>query len=362
MTRVVICTSAHPHDDVRIFHKEAVALAQAGYEVFLLNSQYSGTAACGVRFVQVPTGNSRARRMAASWHRYARAAWKLRPAVCHMHDPELLPAGGYLRRRGVKIIYDAHEDLPKQVLGKLWLPPVLRKAAAGAAGTAEKAMLRRFHLVFCATELIAARFRGITNAVTLHNYPELLEFSQAPPVRERAICYVGALTEARGVIQMVNAAKLAEVPLLLAGRFETQELAAEVLSLIAKGSTKYLGILSREETATLMARCCAGLVVLHPTPAYKESIPIKLLEYMAAGIPAIASDFAHWRGLLKNIGCAIFVNPLDENAIAGAMRTIANTPKQAQILGRNGRHAAQIKFSWGHEKHKLLNAYSALLQ
>lgn len=93
MTRVVICTSAHPHDDVRIFHKEAISLARGGYEVFLLNSEYGGDK-LGVHFVQVPPLRGRLARMAVSWRRCARAAWALRPDVCHMHDPELLPMCG----------------------------------------------------------------------------------------------------------------------------------------------------------------------------------------------------------------------------------------------------------------------------
>jgi glycosyltransferase involved in cell wall biosynthesis len=54
---------------------------------------------------------------------------------------------------------------------------------------------------------------------------------------------------------------------------------------------QYLGLLSREGLARLLGHVRAGLVVLYPEPKYVRGMPIKLFEYMSAGIPAIASDF-----------------------------------------------------------------------
>lgn len=357
MKRVVICTSVHPHDDVRIFHKEAQTLAGAGYEVLLLNPEYGGERG-GVQFVRVQTGHSRARRMAFAWIHYAKAALGLKPDICHLHDPELIPAGLWLARRGVKVVYDAHEDLPRQIYGKQWLAKPLRPVAAGAAAFLQRRALRRFHLVFCATGLIARGFRGIIkNIVTLRNYPALAEFPPTNTPREAAVCYVGALSVSRGALEMARAAALAGVPLYVAGRFETQDLAAR---LRAMAGVHYLGLLGRGEVAALLARCSAGLVTLHPTPAYMESTPIKLLEYMAAGLPAIASDFPHWRKLLGNAACARFVNPLDEHALAAEIKALAGAPQAARSLGENGRRAVEQRFCWEQERKKLLRGYQNL--
>ncbi|WP_312643057.1 glycosyltransferase family 4 protein [Hydrogenoanaerobacterium sp.] len=361
MKRVVICTSVHPHDDVRIFHKEAVTLVQAGYDITLLNHEYSGDKS-GVRFIRVPVEQNRVGRIAGSWLRYARAALAQHPDICHLHDPELLPAGLWLKRRGIQVIYDAHEDLPKQIHGKQWIPKYLRGGAAGGAAGVEHYAARRFDLIFCATELIAQRFMGITNhVISLHNYPILAEFpllAQQP--RERAVCYVGALAENRGLLQMVQAASLAGVRLYLAGRFETQNLQHKVRRMGGR-NTVYLGVLGREQVAELMSRCSAGLVTLHPTPAYVQSVPIKLLEYLAAGLPAIASDFPYWRTLLDGIDCAVFVNPADTHEIAQAMLSLTNAPERATELGQNGRRGVETRYCWEQERKKLLQGYASLI-
>lgn len=356
--RVVILTSVHPHDDIRIFHKEALTLVAAGWQVCLLNSEFAGEKQ-GVRFVRVAVASGRAGRVALSWLGYARAALAQKPQVCHLHDPELLPAGLWLKRRGIKVVYDAHEDLPKQIQGKPWVPKLLRGGVAGCAGAVEQLTASRFDLLICATAPIAKRFASCAKQViTLHNYPKLCEFAPCAEVqRERAVCYVGALTHSRGALEMARAANSAGVPLYLAGRFETPQLQQQVC---AVAGVNYLGVLGREQVAALLARCCAGLVVLHPTPAYVESIPIKLLEYLAAGLPAIASDFSYWRALLGGIDCALFVNPMDENALARSILELADHPARARTLGENGRRGVESRFCWERECKKLRRAYEDL--
>ena len=77
------------------------------------------------------------------WSAYI-CALGLKADLYHIHDPELLTAGYLLRLRGKKVIYDIHEDLPRQIFGKSYLRPYLR---ASISFLIER--LENFLLVVC---------------------------------------------------------------------------------------------------------------------------------------------------------------------------------------------------------------------
>ena len=121
LPRVVHLTTVHPRDDIRIFRKECVSLAQAGYDVVLIAGDGRGDELTqGVRVIDIgaaPAG--RLARMRSQPQRALQAVLRLKPALVHIHDPELLPLGVRLARRGFVVVYDAHEDVPRQVLTKI---------------------------------------------------------------------------------------------------------------------------------------------------------------------------------------------------------------------------------------------------
>lgn len=92
MNKIVHMTSVHVRNDTRIFYKECVSLANAGYEVVLIVADGKGDEEKnGVTIVDVgkkPT--SRIRRMIFTTARIYKAAWQIDADVYHFHDPELL--------------------------------------------------------------------------------------------------------------------------------------------------------------------------------------------------------------------------------------------------------------------------------
>lgn len=364
---VVHVTTVHPRDDIRIFHKECRSLARAGYEVVQVVGDGLGDAEVdGVRIVDIgPAPKGRLARMRTQPRRALEAVRRLRPALMHFHDPELLPIGGALAREGLPVIYDAHEDVPRQVLTKQWIAAPLRPLVSRLFERYEDARVRPLAAVVGATPHIARRFA--TNArrsVVVGNFPFLDEL--APPTvpvpRERAVCYVGGLTRTRGVREMVRAvAQVPGVTLVLCGAMEDAVFEAELSAEPGWCQVDWRGRVGREEVRDVMARCRAGLVTLSPMPSYVDSLPIKMFEYMSAELPVIASGFPLWREIVEATGCGTCVDPTDVDAIAAAIRAIVDDPPRIAAQGRAGRAAVLSTYNWPQSERALLALYDELL-
>jgi glycosyltransferase involved in cell wall biosynthesis len=367
MTRVVHLTTVHPRDDIRIFHKECVSLARAGYDVVQVVADGLGDAlAQGVRIVDVgPRPSGRLARMRELPTKAARAVTALQPALMHFHDPELLPLGVQMARSGLPVIYDAHEDVPRQILTKQWIAKPLRRLISGAFERYENHQVGKLAAVVAATPHIADRFAKVARrSVNVGNFPFLEELAPlaAPVVREQTICYVGGIMRTRGALTMVRAmALLPGVRLWLAGRFEDAALEADLRAEPGWQQVDHLGHIGRDAVRDVMARASAGLVTLLPMPSYIDSLPIKMFEYMSAELPVVASDFPLWRQIVQDQRCGVCVDPTDAQAIAAAVQGVLADPTGAAAMGRAGRAAVLRHYHWPRAEAQLLALYRELL-
>jgi len=100
---------------------------------------------------------------------------------------------------------------------------------------------------------------------------------------------------------------------------------------------------------------------LHPTTNYFESLPVKMFEYMSAGIPVIASNFPLWKEIVEGNKCGICIDPQSPEEIAKAVEYLLNNPEIAKQMGENGRKVVEEKYNWENEGKKLLEVYSILV-
>ena len=361
-------TSVHGAGDVRIFHKECRSLSNAGYEVVLIVPGKDDGVSGGVQLLSVPVLSSRFRRMAQTvWHVYRRAL-QCRADIYHFHDPELLPAGLLLKLGGKRVVYDAHEDLPRQMLSKPWIPSWTREFLAKVAECLETWAAGRLDAVVTVTPTIARRFPP-GKTVVIHNYPRVEEFPShdlssylARPV---AVAYVGAITSIRGIREVMKAMSLLpeslQARLTVAGSFSPLELEMQSQSFPGCNRTDFVGHLSRQGIIQLLSEVRVGLVTLHPTPNYRDSLPIKLFEYMAAGLPVIASDFPLWREIVNSSKCGLLVDPLNPRAIADSIQWLLEHADEAAEMGRRGREAVLTRYNWETEAARLIEMYRKLL-
>lgn len=365
--RVAHLTSAHPRDDIRVFLKECCSLARHGLGVALVVADGRGDEVRnGVMIVDVGCSTGRLGRMFKATRRVYQKALELDAEIYHLHDPELLPVGLKLKRRGKKVVFDAHEDVPKQILGKHYLHPWVRRILSWGFAHFEHYACARFDGVVAATPYIRAKFLAINpRAVDINNFPMLGELESAVAWSEKAdeVCYVGSIAQIRGIKELVRAMELTRTPvrLNLVGGFAEAQVETEVRTYPGWGKVNAKGVQDRPGVRDVLGRSVAGVVTLHPAANYLDSLPIKMFEYMSAGIPVIASDFDLWRTIVQESGCGLCVNPLDPAAIASAIDHLVSHRAEAQTMGSNGRQAVLSRYNWALEEAKLVEFYDRLL-
>jgi glycosyltransferase involved in cell wall biosynthesis len=365
--RVVHLTSVHYAFDTRIFHKECKSLAAAGYDVSLVAQNPQCDPPCdGITLITVPSPKNRSERLSHTIWSVYQAAVRANAEIYHFHDPELMPVGLMLKAQGKKVIYDVHEDYRNSVLHAGWLPPALRRFAAAGVGMGEMAMSRTYDRIIAATPTIGARFPS-AKTYLVQNFPWRDEL--CPPasisyeLREPIAVYVGRLANDRGLREMVQAVQLAsgQVPVKLVTAGDVKSGAPADIELgRGTGLVEHKGLLSRSDVAVLAARARIGLAVLHPLESFKKAQPTKLYEYMAAGLPVVASDFPVWRQIVESASCGLLVNPLDPSAIAEALVWLLRHPSEAKQMGRNGQDAVNKLYNWERESERLISIYSEL--
>jgi glycosyltransferase involved in cell wall biosynthesis len=341
-------------------------LAQHGHEVTLVVADGVGSASeAGVRIVDVGRLPGRVNRMLRTTARVLAAARALEADVYQLHDPELIPAGLRLKQLGRKVLFDAHEDVPGQLLAKPYLGRLSAQVVSRSFGAYERFACRRFDGVIAATPFIREKFLRINpTTVDIANFPLLHEFDGPTGWTAKAsqVCYVGNISAIRGVREAVRACALLRSParLALAGAFSDPALAAEVAAYPGWERVTAHGHLDRAGVRAVMERAVAGLVTLHPSANHLNAFPVKMFEYMAAGIPVIASRFPLWREIVEGNDCGVCVDPGDPAAIAAAIDHFVLHPELAMRMGANGRKAVHEKYNWAPEARKLVDFYARL--
>ncbi len=367
-TESIHLASTHSPFDTRIFHKECKTLVRAGYRVTLIVPHHRDEVVDGVRIRSVPKPKDGKERLSKTLgHIYRAALAESKEAIFHVHDAELIFHTFLLKLHGRTVVYDAHENTPRQVLHYHWIPRLLRRPVSLVMRLAEGLGGRWFDGVIAAVPEITKNFpKG--RAQVVFNFPIADELCLSEPmpyaVRPPRVAYVGSITTARGVREMVAAMHLLpealSAQLVLGGLVQPASLEADIRQLPGADRTQFRGWLRRDQVAEVLGRARVGLVTLHPTPQYVDSYPTKLFEYMSVGLPVIASDFPLWRRLVEEAQGGVLVDPLDPDAIAEAIQWILEHPDEAAAMGARGREAVRDRYSWEQEAPKLLAFYEEL--
>jgi glycosyltransferase involved in cell wall biosynthesis len=369
LTKITHLTSAHPRSDIRIFEKMCKSLAQnKDYYVSLVVADGKGNETKGdVEIIDVGVDpGGRLIRMTKTVNKVFLKAKDLDSDIFHIHDPELIPIGLKLKKLGKKVIFDAHEDLPKQILSKPYLNGFYRKILSNIISLYEKYSCHKFDVIITATPSINEKFKKINNnSFNINNYPKyevsvnFVDWS----TRSKQITYIGSIGKIRGIVEIIKALDYTNgFQLNLAGQFDELDVKAYVQTLKSWCKVNDLGQISHNDVNILLSSSYAGIVTFLPVPNHVDAQPNKMFEYMNAGIPIITSNFKLWQDIVIQNECGICVDPLNPEEIGKAMQYLIDNPEVAKKMGENGREAVEKKYNWRIEEQKLFELYQNLVR
>ena len=396
-SKVAILSSVHEALDPRIFHRQARTLVAAGFDVHLLARHARNEVRDGVRIYALPELRSRWGRP-AQWLRLAWRTSRLRPRLIHVHDPELLPLLLLLRLlTGAAAIYDAHEYYAEEVARRTWILRPLRRPAARLTHLVEMWIARRIDAVVAVNEHMAAGFRARgARSIAVHNFPEAEFFASdaagesgtadalpgvgseaiaapASSVRDAgtaAVAYIGMLSPDRGLATVYRGAQLlrAWLPHALVrvvGRVDWSGLPADLPRDAAAwkaAGVDLVGTVPATDVPASLRSIAIGWIPFLDTGNNRRTIPLKLLEYMAAGKPVVASNIGYIAEIVQSSGCGMLAPPGDAEAHARALAHLLAHPDQMQRMGAAGRTVVRARYTWAREGEKLVALYREVMR
>ena len=366
MIKVCHITSAHDGEDIRIFHKECVSLAKAGYDVYLVQVGESYEKD-GVHLVGLgsPAKGRLERFLHSAKNAYLKAL-EVDADIYHLHDPELLGYGLKLKKRGKKVIFDSHEHTAEAIYEKEWLPKPFRAAVFHAYSAYQKRICKKLDAVISVTPNIVDYFKAFQpRTVQVANFPIFSEDTAVCAEKKCRVAFAGGISSQWNHHTLLKALEqLPQCRYCLCGNADAGYL-EQLKAQQTWEQVDFLGKIPHHQVATLLAESVAGMALLQPgrnTDWHKGTIGnTKIFEEMMAQLPVICTDFDLWRGFVDTYQCGICVDPSNADQVAEAIRYLLDNPDEAKRMGENGRCAIREEFNWGVEEQKLLALYQEIV-
>lgn len=341
-TRVLVVTIVHHPHDARIAQRQIASLIGAGMAVTYIApfSAYGVRPPAGVAAVDVPRALGRRRLKALLSAR--RLILQLAPEhdIVIVHDPELTMAVAGVK--DASVVWDVHEDTAAAIEMRVWLPRWLRRPVASVIHRVQARAESKMHLMLAEEgylPLFESEHPIVPNTTVV---PAEVE----DPDRPRAV-YLGSITPERGAFDLIETARLLapDIEVVLIGPAHDPA-KAPLREAHSRGEITWLGFQPNDEALQTVRGSLVGLSLLHDEANYRHSLPTKLIEYLAHGVPVISTPLSRAHDFLEDTGGGIIVPFEDPQATAGAIRALAADPARRYSLARDGHDAVLHRYNW----------------
>jgi glycosyltransferase involved in cell wall biosynthesis len=298
------------------------------------------------------------------YRRAIKVVREVRPALVHCNDYNTMWVGVAARLMGGSaVVYDSHE---------LWPDRNGRSEPRWWLIACECLFVRLAHRTITASpgyaEVMARRYR-ITPPGVVRNIPDASMLpvavssengDSAEGSEERLALYVGAITTGRGLELSIMALNhIDDVRLRLVGPARPAYLKELVALADREGVSdrvEFAGAVSADKLIETIREASVGLALIQPIClSYRMSLPNKVFEYVAAGLPVLGSDLPAIGSLVTEHRIGLLAEPGEVEDVADKLGEMLD-PERNSAFREAAREAAR-ELNWDHEAERLAEAY-----
>jgi len=365
--KILLASSLHRWNDVRIFHKEACSLA-IKYDVTVMGVASESISNSGeIRILTLPRPTSLLRRF-LNGCKVLEESVSGGYAIFHFHDPELLWIGFVVKLFRIKVIYDVHEDTRAAAQIREWIPQLLRGILGGLVHVFELFGQWIFNGVILAEDSYFSNFPANDKTVAIRNYVRVDDSALHFRNQSKRILYAGSVTVARGIGDLLDAVAILQredpeigATIIGSGPADDKKELEELRSRLPDpASVEFIDYIDFGKLKKFAQDCHLAVVPLRRTKNYERSIPTKILDYMNWGLPFVYSRLPLTEELFGQHSGGVGFEPGDVEDLARNLRRLL-TEKNLYDQLRNEGKSKVVQFDWSNEEKTLFKLYDRVL-